>query len=365
MIFLCGVNQIKFEKDFFIFVMIKNSIMYIEFSEVLLFLVRSLIVVFLLLNIVPLMVFAERKIAAFVQDRIGPEKSGLYGIIQPLADAFKFFIKEAFIPSGVNKFLYYFSPVITAVTPILAFITVPIIPILQPLSSELSVLVVLSFSSIGVWGLLLGGWNSMNKFSLLGSLRAASQFISYEVSLGISILAMLIIYGTFDFIKIVEMQEGSIFNWGIFLNPVAFLVFFISSFAEAARIPFDLPEAEAEIVAGYHTEYSGMKFALFFMGEYMHLTLAASILTIFFFGGWNLPFVKFDLPDDYLFAPVFEYLFGFIVFSVKLFVLLSFYVLARWTLPRFRFDQLIKFGWGTLLLLALISIVISAFVAVM
>jgi NADH-quinone oxidoreductase subunit H len=339
--------------------------MVVEVSEIVSFLVRSLIVIFLLLNIVPLMVFAERKIAAFVQDRIGPEKSGLYGIIQPLADAVKFFLKEAFVPPGINKFLYYFSPIITAITPILAFITVPIIPILQPLSSELSALVVLAFSSIGVWGILLGGWTSMNKFSLLGSLRAASQFISYEVSLGISILSMLIIYGTFDFIKIVESQEGSIFNWGIFLNPLAFLVFFISSFAETARIPFDLPEAEAEIVAGYHTEYSGMKFALFFMGEYMHLTLASALLIIFFFGGWNLPFVKFDLPDDYLFAPVFEYLVGFIVFSVKLFILLAFYVLVRWTLPRFRFDQLVRFGWGTLLLLALLSVIVSAFVAVL
>jgi len=339
--------------------------MVVEVSEIVSFLVRSLIVIFLLLNIVPLMVFAERKIAAFVQDRIGPEKSGLYGIIQPLADAVKFFLKEAFVPPGINKFLYYFSPIITAITPILAFITVPIIPILQPLSSELSALVVLAFSSIGVWGILLGGWTSMNKFSLLGSLRAASQFISYEVSLGISILSMLIIYGTFDFIKIVESQEGSIFNWGIFLNPIAFLVFFISSFAETARIPFDLPEAEAEIVAGYHTEYSGMKFALFFMGEYMHLTLASALLIIFFFGGWNLPFVKFDLPDDYLFAPVFEYLVGFIVFSVKLFILLAFYVLVRWTLPRFRFDQLVRFGWGTLLLLALLSVIVSTFVAVL
>jgi NADH-quinone oxidoreductase subunit H len=339
--------------------------MVVEFSEIVSFLVRALIVIFLLLNIVPLMVFAERKISAFVQDRIGPEKSGLYGIIQPLADAVKFFLKEAFVPPGINKFLYYFSPIITAITPILAFITVPIIPILQPLSSELSALVVLAFSSIGVWGILLGGWTSMNKFSLLGSLRAASQFISYEVSLGISILSMLIIYGTFDFIKIVESQEGSIFNWGIFLNPLAFLVFFISSLAETARIPFDLPEAEAEIVAGYHTEYSGMKFALFFMGEYMHLALASALLIIFFFGGWNLPFVKFDLPDDYLFAPVFEYLVGFIVFSVKLFILLAFYVLVRWTLPRFRFDQLVRFGWGTLLLLALLSVIVSAFVAVL
>jgi NADH-quinone oxidoreductase subunit H len=339
--------------------------MVVEVSEIVSFLVRALIVIFLLLNIVPLMVFAERKIAAFVQDRIGPEKSGLYGIIQPLADAVKFFLKEAFVPPGINKFLYYFSPIITAITPILAFITIPIIPILQPLSSELSALVVLAFSSIGVWGILLGGWTSMNKFSLLGSLRAASQFISYEVSLGISILSMLIIYGTFDFIKIVESQEGSIFNWGIFLNPIAFLVFFISSFAETARIPFDLPEAEAEIVAGYHTEYSGMKFALFFMGEYMHLTLESALLIIFFFGGWNLPFVKFDLPDDYLFAPVFEYLVGFIVFSVKLFILLAFYVLVRWTLPRFRFDQLVRFGWGTLLLLALLSVIVSAFVAVL
>lgn len=336
----------------------------IEISELIAFLVRSAVVIFLLLNIVPLMVFLERKVAAFVQDRIGPEKSGLYGLIQPLADAVKFFLKEEFIPPEANKFIYYISPIITAVTPILGFVVIPIIPVLQPISSELSALTLIAFASMGVWGLLLGGWSSNNKFSLLGSLRSASQFISYEVPLSASILAMLILYGTFDFLKIVQAQEGSIFKWGIFLNPLAFLVFFIASLAESARIPFDLPEAEGEIVAGYHTEYSGMKFALFFMGEYMHLTLASALMIILFLGGWNIPFVKFELPEDYLFEDVIEYAVGFAVFSVKLFLLLGIYVLIRWTLPRFRFDQLIRFSWGVLILLALISILISGVIAV-
>lgn len=336
----------------------------IETSELVSFLVRSAVVIFLLLNIVPLMVFLERKIAAFVQDRIGPEKSGIYGLIQPLADAVKFFLKEAFIPPEANKFIYYISPIITAITPILGFMVIPIIPILQPVSSELSALVLIAFASMGVWGLLLGGWSSNNKFSLLGSLRSASQFISYEVPLSASILAILILYGTFDFLKIVQAQEGSIFKWGIFLNPLAFIVFFIASLAESARIPFDLPEAEGEIVAGYHTEYSGMKFALFFMGEYMHLTLASALMIILFLGGWNIPFIKFDLPENYLFEDVIEYAVGFVVFSVKLFLLLGFYILIRWTLPRFRFDQLIKFSWGVLILLALISILISGVIAV-
>ncbi|GBD04407.1 NADH-quinone oxidoreductase subunit 8 [bacterium HR19] len=336
----------------------------IEISELIAFLVRSAVVIFLLLNIVPLMVFLERKVAAFVQDRIGPEKSGLYGLIQPLADAVKFFLKEEFIPPEANKFIYYISPIITAVTPILGFVVIPIIPVLQPISSELSALTLIAFASMGVWGLLLGGWSSNNKFSLLGSLRSASQFISYEVPLSASILAMLILYGTFDFLKIVQAQEGSIFKWGIFLNPLAFLVFFIASLAESARIPFDLPEAEGEIVAGYHTEYSGMKFALFFMGEYMHLTLASALMIILFLGGWNIPFVKFELPEDYLFEDVIEYAVGFVVFSVKLFLLLGLYVLIRWTLPRFRFDQLIRFSWGVLILLALISILISGVIAV-
>ncbi len=342
-----------------------KGMIYVDMSEdILLVFVKAGIVLFLVVNIVPLMVFAERKIAAFVQDRIGPERSGLYGIIQPLADAVKFFLKEAFVPPGINKFIYYAGPLFTALPPMLAFMTIPIIPILQPISSELSVLVVLAFSSLGVWGLLLGGWSSDNKFSLLGSLRASSQFISYEVSLSASILAMLILYGTFDFIDIVEAQEGNILNWGLFKNPLAFLVFFIASLAESARIPFDLPEAEAELVAGYHTEYSGMKFALFFMGEYMHLALASCMIILFFLGGWNIPFLKIDFPDWYLFSPVFEYLIGFLTFSVKLFLILLTYVLIRWTWPRFRFDQLISFGWRILILLALLSIALSGFIAI-
>ncbi len=328
-------------------------------SDIILLLLKGGFILFLALNIVPLMVFAERKVAAFVQDRVGPEKSGLYGIIQPLADAVKFFLKEAFVPPGVNKFLYYLAPLLTMMPPLLAFVAIPLIPILQPVRTELGVLVVLAFSSLGVWGLLIGGWASDNKFSLLGSMRSASQFISYEVSLSISILAMLIIYGTFDFVDIVRQQEGNILNWGVFTNPIAFLVFFVASFAESARIPFDLPEAEAEIVAGYHTEYSGMKFALFFMGEYVHLTLASCLMILLFLGGWNIPFVKIDLPDEYLFSPLGEYLIGFLVFSAKLFSLLFVYVLARWTLPRFRFDQLIKLGWGALLFLALLSVALS------
>ena len=328
-------------------------------SDIILLILKGGFILFLALNIVPLMVFAERKVAAFVQDRIGPEKSGLYGIIQPLADAVKFFLKEAFVPPGVNKFLYYLAPLLTMMPPLLAFVAIPLIPILQPVRTELGVLVVLAFSSLGVWGLLIGGWASDNKFSLLGSMRSASQFISYEVSLSVSILAMLIIYGTFDFVDIVRQQEGNILNWGVFANPIAFLVFFVASFAESARIPFDLPEAEAEIVAGYHTEYSGMKFALFFMGEYVHLALASCLMILLFLGGWNIPFVKIDLPDEYLFSPLGEYLIGFLVFSAKLFALLFIYVLARWTLPRFRFDQLIKLGWGALLFLALLSVAIS------
>ncbi|MCS7213559.1 MAG: NADH-quinone oxidoreductase subunit NuoH [Candidatus Calescibacterium sp.] len=329
-----------------------------EIGETIGIIVRGGIVLFLVLNIVPLMVFAERKVSAFIQDRVGPEKAGLYGLLHPLADALKFILKEAFVPPQSNKFLYYIGPFITAVVPMLAFIAVPIIPVLQPVSTELSVLVVLAFSSLGVWGILLGGWSSENKFSLLGSLRASSQFISYEVALSISLLSMLIIYGTFDFVDIVKSQEG--WKWGIILNPIAFIVFFISVLAESARIPFDLPEAEGELIGGFHTEYSGMKFAMFFMGEYMHLTLGSCLIILLFLGGWNLPFIKIDLPDEYLFSSVIEYIIYFGVFSAKLFTLLVLFVVIRWTLPRFRFDQLIRLGWGTLIPLSLLGIVISA-----
>lgn len=327
-------------------------------EEIIGIIIRGGVVLLLVLNIVPLMVYAERKVSAFIQDRIGPEKAGLYGILHPLADAVKFFLKEAFVPPEANKFLYYIGPFITAVVPMISFIAIPIIPILQPVRTELSVLVVLAFSSLGVWGILLGGWSSENKFSLLGSLRASSQFISYEVALSISMISMLIIYGTFDFVDIVKAQEG--WRWGIILNPVAFLTFFISTLAESARIPFDLPEAEGELIGGFHTEYSGMKFAMFFMGEYMHLTLGSCLIILLFLGGWNLPFIKINLPDEYLFGEVIEYIIYFLIFSIKLFVLLIFFVVIRWTLPRFRFDQLIKFGWGTLIPMALLAITISA-----
>lgn len=327
-------------------------------EEILGIIIRGGVVLLLVLNIVPLMVYAERKVSAFIQDRIGPEKAGLYGILHPLADAVKFILKEAFVPPDANKFLYYIGPFITAVVPMMSFIAIPIIPILQPVSTELSVLVVLAFSSLGVWGILLGGWSSENKFSLLGSLRASSQFISYEVALSISMISMLIIYGTFDLVDIVKAQEE--WKWGIILNPIAFLTFFISILAESARIPFDLPEAEGELIGGFHTEYSGMKFAMFFMGEYMHLTLGSCLIILLFLGGWNLPLIKINLPDEYLFSEVIEYLIYFLIFSVKLFLLLIFFVVIRWTLPRFRFDQLIKFGWGTLIPMALLAIAISA-----
>ncbi len=336
-------------------------------SEIVGLIIKAGIVLFLALNIVPIMVYAERKVSAFIQRRIGPEKIGIYGVIQPLADALKFILKEAFYPPGANKFFYYIGPMISVLSPLLAFMAVPLIPILQPIRTELSALVVIAFSSLGVWGLLLGGWSSDNKFSLLGALRSSSQFISYEVSLSASILAMLIIYGTFDFVKIVEMQGENIVKWGVLLNPLAFLTFFISALAESGRIPFDLPEAEAELVGGYHTEYSGMKFAMFFMGEFVHLALTSCVMIILFFGGWNMPFIRISslLPPDYLFTPVLEYAIGFGVFSAKLLLLLGIFIFIRWTWPRFRFDQLIRFGWGTLILLSLISIVISAIIAVL
>lgn len=326
--------------------------------EVLSVALKGIVVLSFVLSLVPIMVYAERKVSAFIQDRVGPEKVGLYGIIQPIADAIKFILKEAFVPPQANKFLYYVGPLITAVMPMLAFMAIPFIPILQPVSTALSVLVVLAFSSLSIWGVLLGGWSSENKFSLLGSVRASSQFISYEVALTISILSMLIIYGTFDFIEIVRYQSE--WMWGIVLNPVAFLTFFVAVLAEAGRIPFDLPEAEGELIGGFHTEYSGMKFALFFMGEYIHLTLGSALIVLLFFGGWSVPFVEIDIPGDSLVSSVLEYLIYFGVFATKLILLLVFFVVVRWTLPRFRFDQLIKLGWGTLIPLSLVGVIISA-----
>lgn len=321
--------------------------------EIILTVVKGTVVLALVLSVVPLLTYAERKIGAYLQDRIGPEKVGLHGFIQPLADAIKFFLKEEFKPARSSKFLYYLAPFISFAFPLIALASVPLSRMLVPIQSSLSVIYVIAFSSLAVWGVVLGGWSSENKFSLLGSLRAASQMISYEVGFSLAILSILISFGSFDFVKISALQEGSILNWGIFRNPIAFIVSVVAVFAETARIPFDIPEAEAEIVAGYHTEYSGMKFAMFFMGEYSHMILASSVITLLFMGGWNIPFLSLSG------GAFVRYLVEFAVFLAKVFFFIFIFILTRWTLPRFRFDQVLKIGWNALIPLGLASFLIS------
>lgn len=319
--------------------------------SLLIVLLKGLVVIGMVLTLVALLTFVERKIAAFVQGRIGPERVGIFGFLQPVADGMKTLVKEAFRPGRAYPTLYIIAPLITFVPPLLAFASIPFSRVFHVIDTSLGVIYVLAISSLGVWGVLIGGWASDNKFSLLGALRSASQMISYEVALGLAVLSVLIMFGTFDFIKIVEEQRS--YLWGIVKAPLAFLVAFIASFAETARIPFDVPEAESELVGGFHTEYAGMRFALFFLGEYAHLILSSCVLALLFFGGWNIP-VKIGEG-----AQTLKGLLEFAVFSVKVFFFIFVFIVARWTLPRFRFDQVIRIGWGALVPLGLISVLVS------
>ena len=302
--------------------------------------------------------YGERKVAAFMQDRIGPDRAGPFGLLQPIADGVKMFMKEDFVPANSNKFLFVLGPSIAMTTALMTAVVVPwASPVngvpLQVTDINIGVLYVFGVVSIGVYGIMIGGWASNNKYSLLGALRASSQMISYEIAMGLSLISIVMLTGTMSLGKIVEQQ--SLGYWNVFLQPFAFLIFLICSFAETNRAPFDLPECETELVGGYHTEFSSMKLGFYLFSEYVNMFNSGAIMASLFFGGYNLPFASFfeNLVGQTWILSLIQFLFFFgkILFFIFLFMW------VRWTLPRFRYDQLMTLGWKILLPLSILNIV--------
>lgn len=311
---------------------------------------------------------AERKVAGFMQDRPGPDRAGPFGILQPLADGGKFFFKEEIIPAGAHRTLFILGPTLAIIT---ACISSAVIPWGQPITIgervielqvadvNVGVLYIFGVIALGVYGIMLGGWASNNKFSLMGAIRAASQSISYEIAMGMSIIALLMVTQTLSMKEIVIQQAGFL-NWNIWVQPVGFLIFLICAFAETNRVPFDLPECETELVGGYHTEYSSMKLGLFMFSEYINMFVSSALMASLYFGGYNFPFMdSLGLSANWI------TIIGVIVFFIKIFAFIFFFMWIRWTLPRFRYDQLMNLGWKILIPLAIANIVITGIVIIL
>jgi len=333
----------------------------------------------IVLTMVAYSVWAERKVSAFIQDRVGPNRVGWAGLIQPIADGVKLLLKENFVPAGVNKFYFSIAPSLAMVPAILVLAVLPFgstlfgVPMVIA-NLDIGVLWVFAVSSLGVYGIVLAGWSSNSKYPFLGGIRSSSQMISYELSLGLSVVPVFMITGTLNLGEIVQyqIQNGwmvfplwftggdslmgfSLEKWLLCIPMlISFVVFVVAMFAETNRVPFDLPEAEQELVAGYHTEYSSMRFALFFLGEYAAIIAGSGVIVTLFLGGWSLPFIP-DGSQCWLWGLV-----NIGVFFAKVAALIFFFLWVRWTLPRFRFDQLMKLGWYVFFEVALVNIFITA-----
>ena len=320
------------------------------------------------LLIVAYTVLAERRILGFIQGRLGPNRVGYGGLLQPFADLLKFILKEDIVPDKSTRFVYFLAPVIATMAALMTMIVYPFGPDIRiPFTSitiplvvarfDVALLYILGVTSVGVYGIALAGWSSNNKYSLMGGLRSAAQMISYELALGLSLIGVILLAGTLELGRIVETQSGwHGFRWFIFFQPLGFIIYLTAAIAETNRVPFDLPEAETELVAGFHTEYSAMKFALFFLAEYINMFTVSMLATTLFLGGWNVPFAE-DIfgRGTFLFGLV-----SAVGFILKVVFFLFIYIWLRGTLPRFRFDQLMDFGWKILLPLALLNIFITA-----
>ena len=309
-----------------------------------------------ILTVVPVMVWVERRGSALMQDRPGPNRLGPFGLIQPLADALKFMFKEDVTPNAVDKPLYLLAPALAIMPALLTISVIPFGPNIEingqvyPLviaNAQAGVLLFLALASLGVYSLVLAGYASNNKFSLMGAIRASAQMISYELALTLAVLAVVIPVGSFHLQDVVAYQRANI--WNVIPQILGFVVFLIASFAETNRLPFDLPEAESELVAGFHTEYSAMRFASFFMGEYMSMTSLSALGATLYFGGWSLPGV--DL-HGWVGAIV-----GLLVLVTKIAIAMAVFVWVRWTFPRFRYDQLMRLGWKVLLPVAIVNLI--------
>ena len=297
-----------------------------------------LVLAFVVFNAL-ILTWMERKVAGHMQLRIGPKEVGPYGLIQPLADAVKLLGKEILTPLNVDKPLYYLAPVLIFIPVIVAFVVIPFDSYLQVKDVNVGILVILAFSSFTILSILMGGWSSNNKYALIGAIRSVAQNVAYEIPLLLALLTVVMMANSLSLKDIVEAQKGM---WFVVFQPVAFIIYFIASIAETNRTPFDLPEAESELVAGYHTEYSGMMFALFFLAEYTNIFIVSSIAVTFFLGGYNGPF----LP-------------GVIWFLIKVYFLVFVIMWFRWTYPRVRFDQLLNISWKALIPLALLNLLVT------
>ncbi|MGO8793977.1 MAG: NADH-quinone oxidoreductase subunit NuoH [Candidatus Sulfotelmatobacter sp.] len=330
--------------------------------------IKSLIILIVLLTAVAYTVWLERKVVGRMQNRWGPTRVGPFGLLQPAADGLKFLFKEDLTPPHVYKPLFLAAPMIAVIFALTSIAVIPFgnsiaiagykIP-LQITDVNIGLLIILGVTSMGVYGVALAGWSSNNKYSLLGGLRASAQMVSYEIALGLSLVGVLIHTGSFSLRAIVDAQGGHFWgfipHWNIIPQCVGFFVYLMAAYAETNRIPFDLPEAETELVAGYHTEYSAMKFAMFFMAEYANMITVACLATLLFFGGWHGPL--FGPPILQALLPIFW-------FVAKVFCFLFLYIWVRGTLPRFRYDQLMAFGWKFLLPLAIANLVVTAILTV-
>ncbi|GAB3576341.1 NADH-quinone oxidoreductase subunit NuoH [Spirosoma luteolum] len=320
--------------------------------------------------------YAERKVAAFLQDRLGPNRAGPWGLLQPIADAGKLFFKEDFIPAQASKWLFILGPSLAMLTALMSSAVIPFGDSirfmwdnvqydvnLQGIEINIGVLYIFGVVSLGVYGVMVGGWASNNKFSLLGAIRAASQNISYEIALGLSMITILMMTGSLSVRAIVD-QQASFFEWNVFTQPLGFIIFLTCSFAECNRTPFDLPECETELVGGYHTEYSSMKLGLYLFSEYINMFVSSAFISALYFGGFHYPFMNEvnNALENSLGAITGHNLataIGFVVFFGKILFFIFFFMWVRWTLPRFRYDQLMNLGWKTFIPLSILNVVIT------
>ena len=373
-----------------------------DFFSITINVLKALAIFLILVQSVPILVWLERRASAFIQNRFGPNRVGPLGLLQLLADFVKVLVKEDFVHPQANKFFFYIAPILSVIPAALAFGALPLsAPVyidqfqlwgntlgpyvfeMRSFPMDIGIIFVFGASSLAVYSLLIAGWSSGNKYSLMGGLRASAQAISYELALSLSLIGVIIIFNTFSFDEIIDIQNKALSfsffsypvnvsflpNWGIFYQPLGAFLLFVALFAEANRLPFDLPEAEAELVAGYHTEYGGLKIIIFYIAEYGHMLVASSLMVILYFGGYNFyPFLNESTLQELL-LPHFSItsvslltsLILFVCFFIKVAVFLWIFIWVRWTLPRFRYDQLMDLGWKTLLPWALVNAVGTAF----
>lgn len=356
-------------------------------------LIKTVLVFLMMVQLVPILVWLERRGSGFIQNRFGPNRVGPLGLMQLLADAVKFLTKEDFAPEKGNRFMFYAAPIFALIPATVAYMAIPMsVPLkletatflIQGFEVNIGIVFVLGVSSLAAYTILMAGWGSGSKFSLMGAMRASAQIISYELALGLSIVGVILLYGTFNLTEMINLQHGPLVfsafgytitsqylpNWGLFYQPLGMILFFAATFAESNRLPFDLAEGEAELVAGFHTEYGGFKMLMFFIGEYGHMMIASGLMVTFFFGGysvWNLTPQEvyqwlYEILGSELLANIFNTIVHFLSYFVKLAFFLWIFIQVRWTLPRFRYDQLMDLGWKTMLPWALANTMLTAVV---